>query len=61
MKTRHACITDRTPEDLANCFLDWFNNYLTASAFAEAYGVKPWEAVLIINAGREAHEARVRA
>ncbi len=61
MKTSHACLTERSEADLARCFIDWFNNYLTTEAFAAAYGIKPYEAVLIINAGREAHEKSVNA
>ena len=52
-----TCIEERTNEDLARCFRDWFNNYLTTEAFAKAYGIKQWEAVAIIEAGRGAHEA----
>ncbi len=59
MKTSNLCLTERTPEDLARCYLDWCNNYISAGAFADAYGIKPYEAVLIINAGRDAHEKAV--
>jgi hypothetical protein len=60
MKNTPQCLAERTNEDLARCFRDWFNNYLTTSAFATAYGIKPFEAVIIINAGREIHNVRAQ-
>jgi hypothetical protein len=58
MRTEYACIAERTDDDLARCYLDWVNNYLSTSAFADAYGINGWEAVAIINKGRLIHEAR---
>lgn len=55
----HACLNERTEADLIRCYLDWFNNYLSTDCFAEAYGIKQYEAVLVITAGRDAHERAV--
>lgn len=57
----HSCLIDRTENDLILNYLDYFNNYLTVSAFAEAYGLKRFEALLCINKGRELNEALAKA
>jgi hypothetical protein len=57
MKHTYACIAERTEMDLIWNYLDYFNNYLTVSAFAQAYGLKPYEALLCIEKGRELNEA----
>lgn len=56
-RERHRCLAERTDEDLARCYLDWVNNYISTDAFADAYGIQKYEAVLIISAGRDVHEA----
>lgn len=40
-------------------YLDYFNNYLTVGAIAEAHGLTDAQALTLINTGREVHEARV--
>lgn len=57
----HTCLIERTEEDLVLNYLDYFNNYLTVSAFADAYGLKHYEALLCINKGRELNEALAKA
>lgn len=63
MSAQHtpACIAERSEMDLILNYLDYFNNYLTVSAFAEAYGLKRFEAILCINKGRELNEALAKA
>jgi len=55
MKTQtiHRCIAERTEQDLILNYLDYFNNYLTVSRFAQAYGLTPFEAMKVISKGRE--------
>jgi len=57
----HPCLTGRTDAELVRCYLDWMNNYLTTERFAADYAVTKEEAVLIITAGRDAHEKAVAA
>ena len=38
---------------LIELYLDWFNNFLTVSAFAEYYGFTPTQASNIIDKGKE--------
>jgi len=59
MKTEaiHRCIAERTKQDLVLNYLDYFNNYLTVSAFAQAYGLTPFEAMKVIRNGRELNES----
>jgi hypothetical protein len=59
MKHTHKCIAERTEQDLILNFLDYFNNFLSIERFAEYYGLKRFEALMVINAGREAHEKTV--
>ncbi len=46
---------------LAEAYLDFVNNYVSTSAFAEAHGLTTRQAALVIETGREIHEARVAA
>jgi hypothetical protein len=55
-ETIHRCIAERTNHDLIANYLDYFNNYLTVSAFAQAYGLTPFEAMKVIGKGRELNE-----
>jgi len=56
-ETIHRCIAERTEQDLILNYLDYFNNYLTVSAFAQAYGLTPFEAMKVIGKGRELNES----
>ena len=42
-------------------YLDYFNNYLTVSAFAQAYGLTPFEAIKVIGKGRDLNEKLAQA
>ena len=55
-ETIHRCIEERNEQDLILNYLDYFNNYLTVSAFAQAYGLTPFEAMKVIGKGRELNE-----
>ena len=55
-ETIHRCIAERNEQDLILNYLDYFNNYLTVSAFAQAYGLTPFEAMKVIGKGRELNE-----
>ena len=57
----YDCLAERTEQDLIRNYLDYCNNYLTVSVFAEAYGLEPSEALLCINKGRELNEALAKA
>ena len=57
IETTHRCIAQRTEQDLVLNYLDYFNNYLTVSAFAQAYGITPFEAMKVIGKGRELNES----
>ena len=46
-------------EQLADLYLEWFNNYLTVEKFAEHYQVTEKDAVNLLNYGRRYHEERV--
>jgi len=41
-------------------YLDWLNNFLTLERFAEYYGITLEEAAIVINTGRDDHEANVK-
>lgn len=45
--------------NLVTLYLDWFNNFLTVSGFAEHYGFTESEALDVIHAGRNLHELEV--
>ena len=47
-------------ETLADFFLDWFNNYLTHEKMANDYGLTVEDTKVLIEMGREYHEARAR-
>jgi hypothetical protein len=40
-------------------YLDWTNNWLTISAFAEHYGLSEFHAQQLIEIGRQLHEEQV--
>lgn len=44
---------------LAAAYLDYVNNYTSTAGFAAAYGLTPRQAGLVIEIGREIHEAGV--
>lgn len=46
---------------LAEAYLDFVNNYVSTSAFAEANGLTTEQAARVIECGREIHEAAVAA
>jgi hypothetical protein len=56
-ETKHRCIAERTEQDLILNYLDYFNNFLTVSAFAQAYGLTPFEAMKVIDKGRRLNES----
>ena len=39
-------------------YLDYFNNFLNISRFAEYYDIEPDEAITLINLGRKYHERK---
>ena len=39
-------------------FLDWFNNYLSHSCFADSYDLSDVQAWLLLADGRDAHYTR---
>lgn len=41
---------------LADLYLDWLNNYLTLSLFADHNGISKEEATILIDMGRNFHE-----
>ena len=45
---------------LANLYLDYFNNYLTVSTFAEHHGLTEIQARTLLDIGRDVHETRIR-
>lgn len=49
-----------TISDAQDIYLDWTNNFLTASKFAEHYGVTQAQAESLIDHGREIHEQYVQ-
>ena len=46
-------------EQLADLYLEWFNNYLTVEKFAEHYQVTEKDAQQMLHNGRRYHEERV--
>lgn len=46
-----------TPNDLAEVYRDWMNNYLSVADFAEDYGITIAQAEVAIAKGREIHDA----
>ena len=44
---------------LAEMYLDWFNNFITVSAFADHYGLTDEDAQRVIDEGRTQHERRL--
>ena len=45
----------RMRESVKEMFLDWFNNYLTYQAFADAHGLDYDHAALLIGMGKLYH------
>jgi hypothetical protein len=45
--------------ELTEMYLDWFNNFLTVSAFSAHYGLREDTASMVIKEGREMHERKV--
>lgn len=43
-------------ETLVNVYLDWVNNYLSLSRFAEAHGLYENEAEMLIKLAKSCHE-----
>lgn len=44
---------------LRELYLDWFNNWLTVTAFAEHHGIHQKDAIELIEMGRKYHELHV--
>jgi len=49
----------RMRESVKEMFLDWFNNYLTYQAFADAHGLDYDHALVLIGMGKLYHEEDV--
>ena len=45
-------------QHLIDAYLDWVNNYVSISRFAEAYGFSIWQAQTLITLGRSVHHAQ---
>ena len=45
--------------ELADLYLEWWNDWLTVDRFAEYHGVTVADATTLISMGREYHEQRV--
>ena len=45
--------------ELTEMYLDWFNNFLTVSAFATHHRLREETALMVIKEGREMHERKV--
>jgi len=45
--------------ELIDLYLDWFNNFITISAFASYYQLTEDTASIVIKEGREMHERKV--
>jgi hypothetical protein len=43
-------------QKLIDAYLDYTNNYLTVGRYAEAYGMSPNQALMMIELGRQLHE-----
>jgi hypothetical protein len=43
-------------DTLRECYLDWVNNYLTLSVYADHNGLTVKQAETLIQLGRECHE-----
>lgn len=46
-------------EQLADLYLEFFNNYLTVDKFAEHYQISEQDAVTLLSMGKEYHNNRV--
>lgn len=47
-------------EEIQEVYLDWVNNYITASVFAEHYHLTEKGASKVIALGKDIHEALIR-
>ena len=47
------------PDQFADAYLDWWNNYLTVQRFADDYGLTVDHARMLIEIGRACHQQRV--
>jgi hypothetical protein len=61
MNTRKTTHTPGNLNDLASLYLSWVNDFVSVDCFAGYYGMTRREALAAIEAGREAHEANLRA
>lgn len=52
-------ISQYTNTQLINMFLDYFNNFLTVSAFADYYGISDILAPQLLLTGKSLHNASV--
>ena len=46
-------------EQLADLYLEFFNNYLTVNKFAEHYQIDLQDAITLLSMGKEYHNNRV--
>jgi hypothetical protein len=44
-------------QQLIDMFLEWVNNYITITWYAESHGIGEVEALCVIEIGRDLHEA----
>ncbi len=49
---------EKTDSEIEAMYIDYFNNFLTISRFAEYYGITPEAAALIIDAGRKINHSK---
>ena len=47
-----------TDDQMADLYLDFFNDFVSVDGFAAFYGLSINDAVQVINKGRDVHEAR---
>ena len=47
-----------TDDQMADLYLDFFNDFISVDGFAAFYGLSINDAVQVINKGRDVHEAR---
>lgn len=55
MKT-YTDLLDQTDEEIIKIYLDWVNNFLTLSKFAEYYNIDEIDAHYIIDLGRKLND-----
>ena len=49
-----------SPSSIESAYLDYFNDYLTVAAFAEAYGISDYFARAVIEEGRRINNKNER-